>query len=161
MSIKKTTKANNGWKSKIQNYISGNKKVESTSVQIIRDDSVLKIKESFQILYESMLELYPPDMESIKRVIAFFRDLSIDYYTGNHEKFINKLIDELLFAGISNFVTNEDKRRYLLTELAKLKLHLSAVNTPHKPIIDDQGSISSILMKPEVESNESEDYQEE
>lgn len=161
MSVKRTTKSNNGWKGKIQNFLVGNKKVEIASVSLIRDDTILKIKESYQILYESMLELYPPDMESIKRVIAFFRDLSINYYTGNHEKFIDSLIDELLFAGISNFVKNEDKRRYLTTELAKLKLHLSTVNTPHKPIIDDQGGIKSILMKPDDVPDESEDYQEE
>lgn len=161
MSIKKTTKVNNGWRYKIQNFLVGNKKVEIESAPIKRDDTILKIKESYQILYESMLELYPPDMESIKRVIAFFRDFSIDYYTGNHEKFINSLIDELLYAGIANFVANEDKRRYLLTELGKLKLHLTTVNTPHKPVIDDQGGIKSILMKPEETVNESEDYQEE
>lgn len=98
------------------------------------DDTLDKLKDLKRIKIQSLIDDYPP-LEEFEKCLVIFDDY--DTFTGNAEKTIHKLIDDLATMGrhtcttmlcLSHYLTNYKKTRLLLNEATHIVVYPMATS---------------------------------
>ena len=105
-------------------------------VSKLGEDSTLdKLKFLKRLKIESFIDDYPADLEEFRDCLIIFDDY--DTFTGDHDKVIHKLIDDLAIMGrhtnttmlcLSHYLTNYKKTRLLLNEATHIVVYPMATS---------------------------------